>query len=648
MVAWALALVVGLTAAAPAVPGVARSAGTVPADRPAAPGMRAGEAVAPAAATRGCKPPATPKPTPVPTATPRPTVPPTITPDPSTAPAAVAGRRAIVAGASPAPTASPTATPAPSATPTPAPTATPAPKRPPGVDVSVWTGKISWAKVRKAGMRFAIIKATQGVTLVDSLLAYHAAAVRSNGIVPGAYHFFDYRKGVDGVAQADHFIDAADAAGLIDGALPPAVDIECYGSLGWAVWSSVVPELRAFVDRVYERTGRLPLLYTSQHMWSQVTGGADGFGDLPLWVACWRCRSPYMPTGWSSWRFWQIRPYEIAGLRSRLDGNIYRGTDASLQRLRQREPSLAGGARWTNELDVPITLPSQDGTQVRSADGDGEWGPWRDRTETVSHLLGAGEGDRTVRFQLRLDDGTTGPVYTDAIGVDTVAPVVVPPTISLTPGKVAAGPRVPVEVRWAASDDGSGLTGVRLEQDCGAGLGDPAAAVDPGKGSRAGSVGQGDCHVAVLATDAARNETRSPDGRGGRVAIVDDEEPAIAWGPGWVVRDAPGAIGSRAHRTDRARAKATIEVDGDQLAIVAATGPSAGRLRVIVDGEPAGIVDLFDPAGSRRRVVAVLDLPGRDTHAVTLRVMGESAPGSSGRRVELDAIVVLRRSAGPS
>lgn len=132
----------------------------------------------------------------------------------------------------------------------------------------------------------------------------HLRSALSDGYLVGPYHFYDYRLG--GRDQADHFVDTVAAAGLSKGSLPMVVDIECFARFGAADRSYVRAELRAFVGRVHQRTGRLPMIYTSWYMWRQVTGSDPTFGRLPLWVACWGCVRPALPVGWDDWDFWQV------------------------------------------------------------------------------------------------------------------------------------------------------------------------------------------------------------------------------------------------------------------------------------------------------------------------------------------------------
>ena len=184
--------------------------------------------------------------------------------------------------------------------------------------------------VKAAGVRFVITKATQGTTTVDPWYGEHIAAARGEGIAVGSYHFFDYRR--DGVTQADLFVDTMVANGAILDTLPPVVDVECSLSMGQADRVKARSRLRKLVDRVYQRTGRIAMIYTSAHMWGHVTGNDLTFGAHPLWVAYWnkKAESPILPKGWTDWTFWQRGPLEIPGIARRFDGNVAAGTDSTV------------------------------------------------------------------------------------------------------------------------------------------------------------------------------------------------------------------------------------------------------------------------------------------------------------------------------
>ena len=211
--------------------------------------------------------------------------------------------------------------------------------QPPGIDISKYTPDFDMQLVRDAGVRFVIAKATQGTTSVDPKYSAHIAAARAVNIAVGSYHFFDYRR--SGATQADLFVDTMKANGAILDTLPPVVDVECLLSLGQADRVKARSRLRSLVDRVYQRTGRMVMIYTSAHMWTQVTGNATTFSDQPLWVADWSAGPPRLPTGWTSWTFWQTGPLKVPGISAKFDGNVAAGTDASVQRLRSRQMVVA-------------------------------------------------------------------------------------------------------------------------------------------------------------------------------------------------------------------------------------------------------------------------------------------------------------------
>src|SRR5689334_19243725 len=59
----------------------------------------------------------------------------------------------------------------------------------PGIDVSDNNGQVDWGAVAGAGYGFAIAKVTEGTGFVDPTFAGNWSAMKSNGLVRGAYHF---------------------------------------------------------------------------------------------------------------------------------------------------------------------------------------------------------------------------------------------------------------------------------------------------------------------------------------------------------------------------------------------------------------------------------------------------------------------------
>jgi lysozyme len=125
-----------------------------------------------------------------------------------------------------------------------------------GIDVSDHQGQIDWRAVARSGVSFALIKATEGSTYVDSDFAPDLAQARSAGLLTGAYHFFSLCS--RGATQAANFLKIAPPGST---ALPPAVDLELSGNCSARPSrSEVQSQLSVFVSLVESAT-RQPLIF---------------------------------------------------------------------------------------------------------------------------------------------------------------------------------------------------------------------------------------------------------------------------------------------------------------------------------------------------------------------------------------------------
>jgi GH25 family lysozyme M1 (1,4-beta-N-acetylmuramidase)/acylphosphatase len=207
-----------------------------------------------------------------------------------------------------------------------------------GVDVSGYQGSsINWSAVKAAGKDFAFAKATEGTGFIDSSFAHNWPGMKSAGVIRGAYHFF--RPGDDGTAQADYFVDEIDKqGGLKAGDLPPVADVEVGDGESAA---TVISRLRTFLERVKSRTGVTPMIYTANFFWGDYMGNPN-FSSYPLWVANYGPSCPYLPSAFSSWKFWQYSDdVKVNGISSGgVDGDEF---DGSIDQLR----AFAGGGATT-------------------------------------------------------------------------------------------------------------------------------------------------------------------------------------------------------------------------------------------------------------------------------------------------------------
>src|SRR5262245_44128113 len=93
-----------------------------------------------------------------------------------------------------------------------------------GIDVSHHQGQVDWARVAASGIRYAFMKATQGAGFIDSRFVANWAGAALNGVVRGAYHFFD-----PGATAAQQFENFTNVVSLEPGDLAPALDLELDG-----------------------------------------------------------------------------------------------------------------------------------------------------------------------------------------------------------------------------------------------------------------------------------------------------------------------------------------------------------------------------------------------------------------------------------
>ncbi|HKE17198.1 MAG TPA: GH25 family lysozyme [Kofleriaceae bacterium] len=211
-----------------------------------------------------------------------------------------------------------------------------------GIDVSKWQGEVDWRAVRAAGIRFAFVRVSDGLTVPDEAFARNWRAAREAGVLRGAYQYF--RPEEDPVEQADLLL--ATMGALRAGDLPPALDLEVSGELAPR---ELVRRVSRWVERVHRATGVRPVVYATARHWAVLTGNSRRFRAHALWVAHHDVDCPDTPSGWRRWTFHQrSKQAQIAGVTGRVDENLFRGTLRALRRIAVRSERRAARAwaRW--------------------------------------------------------------------------------------------------------------------------------------------------------------------------------------------------------------------------------------------------------------------------------------------------------------
>lgn len=206
-----------------------------------------------------------------------------------------------------------------------------------GIDVSHHNGTIDWRAAAKAEVAFAYAKATEGATVTDKRFAANWKAIRAAGLFRGAYHFFHPATAVD--RQVEHFV--ATVGELGPGDLPPMLDLEeTSATKGKDEWPRVERERRVplaveWLERVEEKLGRKPVVYTRRGFVQDTLGAAGKLAGYEVWIAHYtRAAKPAVPPGWAQWALWQYTDAgRVAGIECKLDMNRFNGSLGELRAL---------------------------------------------------------------------------------------------------------------------------------------------------------------------------------------------------------------------------------------------------------------------------------------------------------------------------
>ena len=167
-----------------------------------------------------------------------------------------------------------------------------------GIDVTAaGQGRFDWPRW-EGHIDFAIAKATEGLTFVDSEFARNWAHMRAMGIGCLAYHFGHPNK--DPAEQARHFTDVLREHGDEDSGA--VLDIETRDGLkpiDVAFWAWTFAQER---NRLAKHS-RLTVIYTFPSFAEE--GNLAKSGSAPLWIASPNQPEPDVPLPWKHWAFWQ-------------------------------------------------------------------------------------------------------------------------------------------------------------------------------------------------------------------------------------------------------------------------------------------------------------------------------------------------------
>lgn len=194
-----------------------------------------------------------------------------------------------------------------------------------GIDVSKWQGDIDWDRVAAAGVRYAFIRTSHGLRVLDEKFERNWSEAGRVGILRGVYQYFS--PGQDAQDQADYVVDQLRQHGA--GELPPVIDVEETDGRGAAEIEGAVAD---WLDVVQDAVGVPPIIYSGRYFWQDNVANSRQFADHPLWhpqyteAAC-----PNIAGAWDRWAFWQYSSTgRVDGIRGAVDLNRFNGSEDDL------------------------------------------------------------------------------------------------------------------------------------------------------------------------------------------------------------------------------------------------------------------------------------------------------------------------------
>lgn len=272
-----------------------------------------------------------------------------------------------------------------------------------------------------------------------------------------------------------------------------------------------------------------------------------------------------------------------------------------------------------------------------------------------------GKGAGTYKFVVKATDATGSWVsssYQFAITApsgDTQAPTT-PGTASavISPAGAALGADtdtpasgIPVRISWPASSDNVGVAGYQLQYSTNGGAFTVAGNVTGTSVTLNVPAGSSTWRYQVRAYDAAGNLSTASTASTAITLGLDQETVTsrVTFAGTWTTASAGTSSGGATKYASASTASATYKpVAGtNQIAVVMATGPAAGRASVAIDGGTATTIDLYSSSpGVRSITFSSATLSATVSHTVVIKPLGTKSASSSGTRVDIDGFLTRK------
>lgn len=235
-----------------------------------------------------------------------------------------------------------------------------------GIDVSHHQKEMDFYKARKAGARFAFIRAgsctmANGTCYTDS--QFQRNKDLAHEYLPVGFYWY-FRPNHAPIKQAEYFCSLIKDA---PAKLPPVMDLETKGIDQSP--ASITENAAKFATRVYDKVGKWPLLY-SRSQWLNANTVPDPIWDqLGFWVARYNLNIAHpwgdnkcIPSYYTDWLFWQYSDggngygAEFGAKSKSIDLNYFNG-------------DLAEFAAYVNDIPLLVQVSASWAVSLRGGPG---------------------------------------------------------------------------------------------------------------------------------------------------------------------------------------------------------------------------------------------------------------------------------------
>lgn len=151
-----------------------------------------------------------------------------------------------------------------------------------GIDVSDNQGMIDWAKVKAAGVQFAILRSVRGSGKADYQFAANLAGCQAQGIPAAVYKYTYATSQQTAMEEARQVVELLQSYGLRNTMVWWDVEDQAtQRSLGKTVLTACIKAAQAVIEAAGYRFG----IYTGLHVYNEKWFDFDRFVTIPLWMA---------------------------------------------------------------------------------------------------------------------------------------------------------------------------------------------------------------------------------------------------------------------------------------------------------------------------------------------------------------------------